>query len=452
LLGSLDPDAPAACGGKLEFHDATTANYHPPPAWREADSRPEPASQDQVEADLRPPFWDAVRRTGVATCVALDRRTRTADTHKLFHLEFVPPGAVFAITVTGQNLDDDEVSATLRLLQELKATAVGAGTANGWGRGTWHLTDLQCLDAKEVQRWLAGGSEQTGDAILRSLSPEDREKRRQAAARHPLFTPGPGRLALEVELTFDSPFLTNDPHKAGKVSDHRYGHHVLRNADGEVLLPATSVHGVFRSQAERILRTIVAAQGGAPEKVVPPPGKVVVREDTELARKLPTIDRVFGGVGWRSPVEFGDFKGRFDRFVHDFVAIDRFTGGAAGGAKFNAFAALNPTLTGTITIDLDRLRRVEALDHAIGLIALVFRDLFEGDLTFGFGAAKGYGSCTGRIVSYAGLDSPADLQLPAATPTSASAPSLTAEVKARLQSAVDGLRQRPDLRATPRSQ
>lgn len=450
LLGSLDPNASDAVGGKLEFHDATSVDYQPPLAWEQADSRPEPANHDEVESDLRPPFWDEVSRTGVAACVALDRRTRTADTHKLFHLEFVPPDVEFEVTVTGQNLDpEDELLAALRLLKELNTAAVGAGTANGWGRGTWELTDLRRLEAEDIRRWLEQGSTETGDAIMRSLSAEDRKEQWRKAGDYQISPTARGRLVLEVRLTFDSPFLTNDPHKAGKVRHHRYGHHVLRNADGEVLLRGTSVHGVFRSQAERILRTIVAAQGGAADTVVRPPGKVVIREDRELPWKLPTIDRIFGGVGWRSPLEFGDFTGEFKRFVQDFVAIDRFTGGAAGGAKFNAFAALNPTLTGTITVDLDRLEQIGALDHAIGLLALVFRDLFEGDLTFGFGAAKGYGSCSGRIVRYEGLRSSAKLRLPPETPTSASEPSLTDEVKARLQEAVNVLRAQPDLRAAP---
>ena len=38
---------------------------------------------------------------------------------------------------------------------------------------------------------------------------------------------------------------------------------------------------------------------------------------------------------------------------------------------------------------------------AAGLLALTLRDLLEGDVTFGFGAAKGYGACTAEFADEA---------------------------------------------------
>ncbi len=78
------------------------------------------------------------------------------------------------------------------------------------------------------------------------------------------------------------------------------------------------------------------------------------------------------------------------------MAIDRFTGGAAPGLKFDADYADRPRLTGKIRVDLDRIE-----PWALGLLALTFRDLIEGDITFGFGASKGYGICQATIISIA---------------------------------------------------
>ena len=71
----------------------------------------------------------------------------------------------------------------------------------------------------------------------------------------------------------------------------------------------------------------------------------------------------------------------------EFVAIDRFTGGAADGAKFDAVLAGITTLAGTLTIDLARLKKVDDQFRSLGLLALVLRDLSEGDIVLGSGSA-----------------------------------------------------------------
>ncbi len=72
------------------------------------------------------------------------------------------------------------------------------------------------------------------------------------------------------------------------------------------------------------------------------------------------------------------------------VAIDRLHGGAAEGLKFNVEFVMTPTLDGVLTLDLMRIA-----PWGLGLLALTLRDLVEGDVTFGFGASKGYGA--GRL-------------------------------------------------------
>lgn len=75
--------------------------------------------------------------------------------------------------------------------------------------------------------------------------------------------------------------------------------------------------------------------------------------------------------------------------MQEFVAIDRFTGGAKDQAKFNALALYRPVLEGCLRVHTPALSQ-----NGWALLALTLRDLKEGDITFGFGAAKGYGTCT----------------------------------------------------------
>ena len=113
-------------------------------------------------------------------------------------------------------------------------------------------------------------------------------------------------------------------------------------------------------------------------------------------------------------------EGKDAMLRQEFVAIDRFTGGVADKLKFNAEGAYRPMLRGTLSLNLARVSRSHqpqqdnAYMHTdpwtIGLMALVIRDLIEGDIPLGFGASKGYGASTARIhaLRVSGLDAVAD--------------------------------------------
>jgi hypothetical protein len=73
-----------------------------------------------------------------------------------------------------------------------------------------------------------------------------------------------------------------------------------------------------------------------------------------------------------------------DSKVLDFLAIDRFTGGAKARAKFDALASWQP-------IFRLRMHLENPAPWELGWLALVLRDLEDGLLTIGFGGAKGFG-------------------------------------------------------------
>ena len=120
------------------------------------------------------------------------------------------------------------------------------------------------------------------------------------------------------------------------------------------------------------------------------------KEDVE---SLCIACRVFGAPGWRAPIRFSDFSAlpphptKLPR--QQFVAIDRFTGGASRGKLFDAERPDSVTLAGGVEIESNRM-----CFSGYGLLALVLRDLSEGDIQFGLGRAKGYGSCTVRRIGF----------------------------------------------------
>lgn len=370
VFGVMDTNNPERrWGGKAEFTDAFFA-------------------RDTVSSRPALRWWDGARKTCVAPGVAIDPHTRTADDEKLFYHEFVPPGVEFNVEIGGRDLEDPEVDLLLAGLLAMDLPGgpkLGAGTADGWGRMSWRLDSIERSDA--LAAWLAGKA----DCFYVKLDHSPYVKRANALLQR---LGGGSSLAIDLGISFDSHFLVNDPSQCGKdgLPDHAP---VTEN--GQIVLPASSIRGAFRSQAERILKTIF------PDEVT----EVRSVEGIEDVRKLPRFCQLFGATGWRSPVHFTDFRPDPDvpdnqgvEQTQDFVAIDRFTGGGEEGKKFNARSSYRPVLRGSLRVDLDALDRAGAGPGALGLLALTFRDLLEGDITFGFGAAKGYGSCTVEVLGW----------------------------------------------------
>ncbi|HKI19193.1 MAG TPA: RAMP superfamily CRISPR-associated protein, partial [Isosphaeraceae bacterium] len=98
VFGSEDTRRTDSVGGIAEFLDAFSVGSPP----------------DQTHV----PYADRERWTGIVASVAIDRRTRTAYEKKLYHEEYVPPGAKFQVVITGQNLDEEDVALILLALDQ----------------------------------------------------------------------------------------------------------------------------------------------------------------------------------------------------------------------------------------------------------------------------------------------------------------------------------------------
>jgi CRISPR/Cas system CSM-associated protein Csm3 (group 7 of RAMP superfamily) len=333
----------------------------------------------------------------------------------LFDQEYVPEGIVFDVTMLveggGPNewTPDDIAGALLAALQDLRESParLGASNAEGWGRLEWRLNAVRRMGERAIAAWLA----QPGSPLADHLQPADPEAL-LALGRTLLCAGRSETLDFEIDLRFDAPFLVNDASRVkrpGETSD-KPNHTPLKALGDAPLLPASSMHGAMRSQAERIARTL-----GLP--VCDPAGKKSERPPAIKNRgecsKLDVVSRLFGAPGWRSPLRISDFTlapGSPDPGeprTQEFVAIDRFTGGGADKLKFNA-EAFTPagqdgfTLRGTLSLDAHRLALLADgtpgwWDELLHLLTYTLRDLCEGDVPAGFGRSKGYGACTALV-------------------------------------------------------
>ncbi len=341
--------------------DATTVNAHAGRADFLTAFVVEPTAADLQRYEKHLPYWRANRLTAVASSVCLDRRTGAAHPSKLFYHEFVPDRVPFQVQIDDDRLSDSDRVFLRAVLAQGAAHPThpyqfGASGADGWGRVSWAPCPA-------------------------SLPP----------ANGPTPADAPSHLRFDLTLEFRGPLLVNDPSRAKrKLADKatdtekrenegRTNFTALRRADGTVWLPASSFRGALRQRAEFLLRSIAPDATGDPNARVTPGGPV---------------ETLFGHTGQRARLTLTEFAevGRCELRLQDFVAIDRFTGGAADGAKFDATFADRPTLRTRLVLDTAGLH----LD-AEGLLAAALRDVCRGDVPVGFGGAKGYGVAVGTL-------------------------------------------------------
>ena len=379
---------------------------------------------------------DAQPDTFIRDNVGIDRVTGAAARleNVKFDTEIIPAGAVFNFRL---ELDADTSPEALSLLAVVLAEWQ-AGRANLGGRRSRGLGALKLLGVRYHQHSLA-----TVDNLLLFLASDepwtlDAGDEQWLASQvsqlgQPYAAPDPGRALgvarnwfdLTFDLAIDGPFLVNDlVASVASGPDHVALLDGLPQPDGaqRPILPGSSLRGTLRSHAERIARTLVTAQVAhvddpagaflqrcpACNPVESSPERFLTRCDTLLAgsdeqNALVKRDELvgeenlclscwlFGTPRHGSRLAIADAflkEGTRPRWkVVDFLAIDRFTGGALNSAKFDAAALWQPTFRVHL-----RLENTTAWE--IGWLILVIRDLADGLIPVGFGTAKGFGRAT----------------------------------------------------------
>ncbi len=182
---------------------------------------------------------------------------------------------------------------------------------------------------------------------------------------------------------------------------------VFRNGVEEVFLPGSSLKGTMRSHAERIARTVNDFAACDPfgtwrDKTLSCSNALEVKKRQERIFDLTTPDvykhscpicRMFGNTFMmgRCATEDAYTVGEPPRIQQrDGVGIDRFTGGASRGAKFE----LEVITGGKFKTSL-HLQNFELWQ--LGLLGFVLQDLRDGLVRMGSGKSRGLGKVVAEV-------------------------------------------------------
>jgi CRISPR/Cas system CSM-associated protein Csm3 (group 7 of RAMP superfamily) len=490
LLERLAPslEASGLPGGELVMELFGTALDNPEEADEEAEAREGSAAEPAIEPSRpsRLRVFDAtpvhVPPVSLRDGVGIDRASGSARGAIKYDLEVAGQEGRYGLRMeVDLDGEQDPVNGCLALLamglNEWEHGRGALGGRVGSGLGAFRLTGLRARrielagpeHRETLRHWLRArpdGGERTdpnGQPLgeewqLPTLAELVRAGRLGVTGQAPDGS-WPGSLRLTMELDTAGPFLVGGitPIPEPGRSDHaKEGDDAPADAsrsdaqaltrpagDGEEpILPGSSLRGVLRTRAERIVRYLGGdGLAGAcdpfetPETTPPSPrlacGRRPLPEDfkkrfdvenrrpaerrgreAERAKVLRgnlscPVCRLFGSthLGGRVRVEERPVSGARVELL-DHVAIDRFTGGAADAKKFDAAPLLDGGVRTAVHLD-----RPEAWEVALLLLAL--RDLAEGWVPVGSRGTRGYGRVRGRLVELEALTVP-DAEAPLA--------------------------------------
>lgn len=343
-----------------------------------------------------------------------------------FDLEVLPAGVEFDLRLELRGTDAEDEQLLAAALAEWQAGRAWLGGRVARGLGAFDLIDIKFgeqdlnqpdqlfaflkadkpwCQAKKTSNWLDTRVKEACGRLVDEFDPAPSIARRW--------------VSFEGTLQAQGPLLTNDAVQAG-ISGFDHAPLLVQLGDwNHPVLTGSGLRGVLRSHAERIARTLATleAVNGDQFRCTCPacdPTARRIKKDTP-PEELPPLESCDSlllyevGKGGNDPVEqeelclacqlFGSTRLGSRLLVEDalyagktgpkfkmldFLAIDRFTGGGAEKLKFDALALWRPAFT--LRFHLDNPQEWE-----LGWLALVLRDLAEGWLSVGYGAAKGFG-------------------------------------------------------------
>lgn len=312
--------------------------------------------------------------------VRIDGITNTAEDTGKFDYEVVERGAAgsFSATITIRKNDIEDKAAVEKLAaaladQLMYGISLGAHTAKGFGEVKGSKIKVATYDFSQP--------DSLGAWLLGEMSQADI----YAAAAKPLVADDD--FYAEIDLALKTSLLVGaepDAFDKGSGKDEGKVQKVMLSSNGDYVIPGTSVKGVIRKQAEHICRVV----GDYGDDFL---GSLMGYSKADKAKQRSRL-RTYE-VYLREGVEAVN---------QSHVRIDRFTGGHMGSGLYtNKPVWQKKADAKTMTM---RLAISGCSDAEAGLMLLILKDIWTGQLAFGGDKAGGSGVMQGlkAVISYKG--------------------------------------------------
>lgn len=343
------------------------------------------------------------RSSEIRDGVSINTTTGTAEEHKKFDFEVLPPGTVFPLRlellVENTAQESQLVGLLAACLQALETgeLTIGMRRSRGLGRFSarnWRASRYDLSSSGGWLEWLLSDHEHPIPAG-KAPQPDLGSALRNAcgSAQWRTFEDQRKRLICDLFLKQQGGVLVRSP---GLTPDAPDVTHLT--SGGQRVIPGTGLAGALRARALRIARIVRARHGDAEhwvEELFGPRTKEEERMEASL---------------WSSRIRISESTLRNGKPLGPSrVRIDRFTQGVVPAALFDE----EPWFGSETSIRVE-LRNPQ--DGEIGFVLLLIKDLLTGDLPVGGTASVGRGAFTGRATLRLPDGLVADIELGAALP------------------------------------
>lgn len=309
--------------------------------------------------------------------VAIDPKTRTAEDQKKFDMELLAAGTEFPLSfellmLKGKEVDLREAFVVALQGLEKGEIPIGKRKRRGFGRCRVSRWAVRCYDMTNPQgllAWLENdqAARLEGESIAALLNTSVSGQRQQSECRLN------GTFVIDGSLLIRSGF--------GEPNAPDFVHlHSKRNGKEVPVLSGTSLAGALRARAQRIAMTL-----WKDEKAVKTFTDKLFgfRQEKKEDKTTPTASRLWvDETTIEKPLEL----------VQSRVKIDRFTGGSYSGALFSE----QPVFGQKDTRLQIQLKLVKPTEAEVGLLLLLLKDLWTGDLPVGGESSVGRGRLRGE--------------------------------------------------------
>lgn len=313
--------------------------------------------------------------------VTINPKTRTAEDKKKYDVELLAAGTTFPLRfelwLTSTAQKDMWLAALITALKGLGDGEIGLGSRKRRGYG-------QC----RVEQWRTRRYSMTdanAQGLLDWLNNVD-----NGVSGLPSDELGKGqRMQNELKITatfaLESSLLIRSGTGQGNAPDMVH----LRSRRGKEekpIVPGTSLGGVIRGRALRIANKIHDANMGIP------------LVDAMFGRRIESVKDIPSGSKFL--VKETEIVGGTFNLVQNRVKIDRFTGGAYPSGLFSQAPVWSDKQKGATVKIVMSLRRLsdesrDEFEAQAGLLLLVLKDLWSGDLPLGGESSVGRGRLQG---------------------------------------------------------
>lgn len=318
--------------------------------------------------------------------VAISPSTRTAEPEKKFDMELLCAGTEFHLSFELQVLEykqDKLLKALAIALKGLEDGEIRLGKRKRRGFGkchvyNWVVCRFDMTDPKALIAWL--------DNDLTSQYDDGKDIASLLGAEVPELDSIRGRICtLDCTFAIDGSLLIRSGFGKSNAPDFVHLHSKRDDQDVPVI-SGTSLAGALRARALRISKTLGKDGRRVTDSIF---GNRIYEDD----KKELTASRLW--------IDEAIIKDPLD-LVHSRVKIDRFTGGSFPSALFSEQPVFGK-LSGETIVKI-HLKLMEANNSDIGLLLLLLKDLWTGDLPIGGESSMGRGRLKGKhaIISFDG--------------------------------------------------